>query len=182
MLIKEIIFFITPLLLAGLIHHLFVIKFDLVKQLARPIDNNLFLGGQQLFGQSKTWRGIIVMTALSGLFYYYLSYWINIETNYPALISGMLIGLGYALGELPNSFIKRRLHIGASQSNYKGFKKIFYLIDQVDSVVGALILLYVVYQPSINLVLSILIISSLLHLLIDSYLHKFSYKKSNNIQ
>jgi len=178
MLLSEIIYFILPLLLAGLLHHLIIIRYDLFSFMAKAIDNGINLGKQHIFGKSKTWRGIIVVVLFSGVFYFLLSYFFDIDFEYPIFVVGMVIGAGYALGELPNSFFKRRLNIGASNSSYQGFSRIFYFIDQTDSVLGALIFLYFVYDPSTSLAISILFFGSLLHWLADRILHKYSYKKN----
>ena len=178
MLLNETIFFILPLLLAGLIHHLVIIPYNICPSLARPIDNNIKLKGKSLLGKSKTWRGIFTLTLLAGVFYYLAGNFWQADFKLPVFISGMLLGLGYALGELPNSFAKRRLDISASETNYQGSKKIFYVIDQVDSVIGAIILLFIVYNPSLALVFLILFFGSLLHYLADLALHRFSYKKN----
>ncbi|MBT7552887.1 CDP-archaeol synthase [bacterium] len=179
MLLKEILFFILPLLLVGLIHHLIIIKYNLFSFLAIPIDRNIKLNNDYLFGPAKTWRGIVTVVILSGIFYYLGSYFWDMNLRFPVLLSGCLLGLGYAVGELPNSFIKRRLGIQSSQSNYQGRNIIFYLFDQIDSILGALLFICLVYNASILLLVYILIIGSLLHYLVDEILHHYSYKKYN---
>lgn len=71
------------------------------KRWAWPVDNGITLGdGQRLFGNDKTWRGLVSALGLTGL---------------AALVLGMelLTGVGFGLlamvGDLSASFIKRRL-------------------------------------------------------------------------
>ena len=172
MLINEIIFFILPVLIAGIIHHFIIIHYNLLSPLAIPID-----GGQKIFGRSKTWRGFIIMIFLIALIIWILSYFINIQLAYNIFLSGAIIGLGYSLGELPTSFIKRRLGIAPSNSAYHSWKKLLYGLDQIDSVIGSIIALIIVYNPSNELIWSIFIVGTLLHLIVDSLLHNFGYKK-----
>src|SRR3989339_1439835 len=137
MLINKLILFIVPLLVTSLLHHFIIIKNNKLAYLARPIDNNKKLGGKAIFGSSKTWRGLIFVSLSTAIFTQLLSSVLDPPSDIKPLIFGAILGLGYSFGELPNSFIKRRLNINASKTNYKGAKKIFYLIDQVDSIIFA---------------------------------------------
>lgn len=87
------------------------------------------------------------------------------------------MGFGYSLGELPNSFAKRQFGIDESQKA-SGAKGIFFnILDQTDSVIGALLALLFIYKPTIELFFSILIIGSLIHLIVDILLYQVGYKK-----
>jgi hypothetical protein len=58
------------------------------------------------------------------------------------LLLGCSAGLGYALGELPNSFIKRQLDIPPGHIARTRFGQwLNFFIDQTDSVIGALLAL-----------------------------------------
>lgn len=64
-----------------------------------------FIDGEPLFGESKTWRGIIAAT---------LACWLmGLVLGYPGML-GVVFALYAMLGDLITSFIKRRLHIPAS--------------------------------------------------------------------
>ena len=56
-------------------------------------------------------------------------------------LAGMLLGAGFVLGELPNSFLKRQL--GVAPGAHGGVWHA--VLDQVDSIIGALLLLSVVW-------------------------------------
>ena len=58
---------------------------------------------------------------------------------------GAVLGLGYCAGELPNSFVKRRLGIPPGGSGRR-LRWLQYLIDQTDSVAGCLVALRLVYR------------------------------------
>lgn len=55
---------------------------------------------QYLFGQTKTWRGLIASLTLTTLIAYLLDY---------AIVTGLIISISAMLGDLLSSFIKRRL-------------------------------------------------------------------------
>jgi CDP-2,3-bis-(O-geranylgeranyl)-sn-glycerol synthase len=58
---------------------------------------------------------------------------------------GAWAGLGFMLGELPNSFVKRQLGIAPGAAAAGWFRgALFYAIDRCDSVVGAMLALAVV--------------------------------------
>ena len=73
------------------------------------------------------------------------------ETHAPLV--GFLLGLGMTVGELPNSFAKRRLDIAPGKGG-KGLKGIaFFLFDQVDLAVGIWVFLLFLIGPSLQMVL-----------------------------
>jgi CDP-diacylglycerol--serine O-phosphatidyltransferase len=180
--LAEIVYFVFPLLFAGLIHHLIIIKYNLFSFLAIPIDRNIRYNNKPIFGKSKTWRGLLIVPIFSSIGCLIVSYLVTAPTTLNPLFTGLLIGFGYAVAELPNSFIKRQLSINSGEKENNRAYGVFLLVDQIDSVVGAIIILLVIYPASFILCLSILIIGGLLHFSIDSYLHKYGYKKLLNKQ
>ena len=118
---------------------------------AAPLDGGRTFRGRRIFGANKTLRGLIVMVpavaaafaamavaaaaifgspAAAGL-------WPLTPAGYAAL--GGWAGLGFMLGELPNSFVKRQLDIapGAIASHpLAAFWQ--FAIDRVDSGLGML--------------------------------------------
>ena len=89
---------------------------------------------------------------------------------------GFLLGLGYSLGELPTSFIKRRFSLGPGrqEKGIKGF--LFYVLEQVDSIIGALIIGILILTLGIFELVLLFTIGALLHLIIDLLLHFKGYK------
>ena len=88
------------------------------------------------------------------------------------LALGLAVGLGYSLGELPNSFLKRRLGITPGERR----SAVQYLVDQADSAFGvALALLFYVHDPA---VLACVVVSGFaLHALADALFHVFGVKQ-----
>jgi CDP-archaeol synthase len=106
-----------PVLGAPLLHAP-VLRWDLVPALKRPLDGGRMWRGRRILGDNKTWRGALCMTSgvvLATLALWQWGWWRDqlpdeINGSSPVLV-GLLIGLGTVGGELPNSFLKRRLDI-----------------------------------------------------------------------
>lgn len=177
--VSEIFYFTTPLLVSGLVHHFLVIKRNYLEFLAKPVDFNLTFRGKRLFGASKTFRGFVVVIFFSSVTMGALSLFSDIRLNYNPLVSGALLGLGYSLGELPNSFIKRRMGIGEGAQKRGKLEIIFYIFDQVDSIIGSLAFLLTIYSPTWGLLLSLFLVGALLHTAIDTLLYFRGYKRTS---
>ena len=82
--VSTISYLILPLLFSGVVHHFLIIKHDLLKLLKIPVDFDATFFGQRVFGDSKTFRGFIVMTIPTGIFMYLFSflYHLNDGKNY----------------------------------------------------------------------------------------------------
>jgi hypothetical protein len=171
--IKQIILFILPLLLSGLIHHFFIIKYNLFSFLAKPIDFD-----KKLFGKNKTFRGFLSMVFLTSFFFALINYFLKIQISLPNFAAGAVLGLFYSLAELPNSFIKRKVGVkeGLKSSGLKGF--LFSLLDQIDSPFGVVIAIYFIFSKNIELLFLIFAYGSIIHFLIDQLLYKYGYKNS----
>ncbi|MBZ4193849.1 MAG: CDP-archaeol synthase [Candidatus Contendobacter sp.] len=73
---------------------------------ARPLDGGRQLtDGQRLLGDSKTWRGLLLALAVTGL--------AAVALKLPVL-TGVSIGGAAMVGDLLSSFIKRRLGMASS--------------------------------------------------------------------
>ena len=156
MCIAQAAYLFAPLLVATAVSAV-VLRFDRWQCLRRPIDGGHRWRGVRLFGDNKTWRGVVV--AIAGCM---LGVALQIAigdragrlavVDYRApstLVLGFAMGLGSALGELPNSFIKRRVGIapGASAGGWR--RVVFYVWDQIDLLIGAwpLVALWVDPRP-----------------------------------
>jgi hypothetical protein len=136
----------APVVVAALVH-LTILRLRWLEPLRIPLDGGATFRGQRVFGDNKTWRGAVVMLAVSaavmplqGVFRLpSLEYFDYGTTNLP--LTGLLLGAGFVLGELPNSFLKRQLRVapGASGGVFHA------ILDQLDSVIGALLLLSFVW-------------------------------------
>lgn len=143
----EVVWVFLPLLGAFLAHAP-VLRFGLFPGIARPIDGGATFRGRRIFGDNKTWRGAIVMTsgvvAAACLLAQAPAYWSRLPEGIQhagPLVFGLLLGLGAVVGELPNSFLKRQLDIGAGEQERSPVGIALVILDQGDFVLGAWLLL-----------------------------------------
>jgi len=143
----QLLVFAIPATLAA-IAHMFVVKSNFLPALTYPLDFNLTYRNKRIFGNNKTFRGLVAMAFLS-VPAAYLLYWltqhvpsvskyniIQFEQYHWALI-GLIIGLAYVVAELPNSFVKRQQQITeGSRGNLLNI-----MVDQVDSPIGCMLAL-----------------------------------------
>lgn len=167
----------SPLLLAAITQGL-SIRYDWLSLLKRPLDLGLTLKGRRIFGDHKTWRGLLV-NVISCTLGTMIQAWFQSQGYLsPSLllldyrkygnIAGILLGLGMTLGELPNSFIKRQLDIHPGKRKKGLLGVVFFLFDQVDLTIGIWIFLFYLIRPSLPLVLWSFVVTIILHLTISS--------------
>ena len=170
----QALYLFAPLLvsaaLAGLVQ-----RFDWLHALRRPIDCGATLRERRLFGDSKTWRGVVIAVVGSiGT----VAAQRALRAEVPASLQvldygharsvwlGSAIGAGAMLGELPNSFVKRRLGLASGSTTTGWPAAVFYLWDQLDLLTGAWPLLLVWLRPSALLVAMSLVVALALHPLV----------------
>jgi hypothetical protein len=165
MIVPHALYLIAPALAAGIAHAL-MLKSNALPVLAVPIDRGRQFRGAPLFGENKTWRGPIVMVAVS--------------TGIAALIGlspllGACLGCAYSVAELPNSFVKRRLGISPGARSFR-HAATQYVADQGDSALGcSLALLLFVHDPA--LLATVFALGLALHAAIDALLYVFGVKQ-----
>ena len=134
-------------MLGAVVLHAPVLRYDLLKPLKRPISN-------RLFGRNKTWRGALVMftgvALATGVVWDLMPDSIQDESW---LVVGALIGLGTVAGELPNSFLKRRLGIGPGERRLTPGGIALIVYDQADFVPGIAICLLPVWTMPLDTLL-----------------------------
>jgi hypothetical protein len=155
--VLQLLWLALPLAVSGLVH-LAVMRRDWLPALRLcPMDFGLTLRGRRLFGDHKTWRGALVtvgmVTATSWLLAGLDTRWFGLPPLVPyadqhPVAWGLLLGGGYILGELPNSFVKRQLDVapGGSAGGLEG--RVLWVVDQLDSLAGILACTWVVWHPS----------------------------------
>lgn len=125
-----------PIIFGGVLHMIVVSK-DWLQGLKIPIN-------QALFGANKTVRGFVVVPAVTtlGMVLLYPLELLQRELLGHSILEGqsllwlgLLCGLAYVFAELPNSYIKRRMGIGAGETPER-YRWLFILCDQLDSVIG----------------------------------------------
>lgn len=189
--VKMYITLIVPVV-AGIINSIFC-KTKLLNSLKKPMDfNKKLVDNKRIFGDHKTWKGffgyivfniifsilfgyIWKVTKLEHLNFFYMNYDNTIMYN---LFIGFLLGIFYALFELPNSFLKRRLDIEPGKT-INGSKKVFFIIlDQADSVFGIALVVWLFYPIGIWIYLLYILIGTVTHLLINMMLYFLHLRKN----
>jgi len=147
-----------------------------------PIDLGMQLRGRRVFGDHKTLRGFVIFVPLASVAFFALHelliafdlelarlLWEPMTGGYALL--GLLAGLGFMLGELPNSFIKRQLRIApGGQAAGRPGRVVQRIADRLDSTIGMLLamsllvdtpwqmwLYLIVVGPAVHFVFSILL-------------------------
>lgn len=121
--------------------HAPVLALDLAPGLKWPLDGGVELGGKPLLGASKTVRGALVMTvgalAATVMLARVPAYWSRLPEDVQRagpLRLGAVLSAGVVLGELPNSFIKRRLGVAAGDRLRSRWGLALNVWDQADFV------------------------------------------------
>ncbi|TSC71766.1 MAG: hypothetical protein G01um101438_919 [Parcubacteria group bacterium Gr01-1014_38] len=145
-------------------------RFHLFSSLAWPLDRGLLLHQQPLLGPHKTFRGIIVgilaaigTAALQRLGAQRSDFFSSLSSEpqllYSPILWGSALGGGALLGDLVKSFIKRRFGIPPGRR--------WFPWDQLDQVIGALLIGQLLYPFSLATVLILLIVTLLLGLVVN---------------
>ncbi|MFQ5999238.1 MAG: CDP-2,3-bis-(O-geranylgeranyl)-sn-glycerol synthase [Candidatus Bathyarchaeia archaeon] len=131
-----------------------------------PIDfGKVFWDGKPLFGKNKTFRGFLAGLVV-GTFVGFVQ---NVLFGYDILL-GFMVSLGALVGDLSESFIKRRLDLPPGSS--------LPIADQLDFVAGALLFSLPVSPPdSLIAVLVIIIITPPIHFLMNLLANRFGVKR-----
>ena len=182
-----------PVILAG-VSNMVVVKQKWFKNRAKPMDHGKVLkDGKRLLGNNKTWLGFFTMIVCSvmthvvwGLFctvfakvhamnQLYLYYDNTLLYN---IAVGIGMGIAYMLFELPNSFIKRRLEIsdGKTEKGVKG--KIFFVIDQLDSMFGVILVLAAVSKIGLLQYINYVLLGGLTHICVNLVLYKLKIRRN----
>ncbi len=166
---------LVPAIIGGVLHSL-AIRADVLAALAIPIR-------RRWFGANKTWRGLIVMP-VGCLLGEYVTIAIehvlppDIRTGLQGLspvmliVCGLCLGWGYTLFELPNSWLKRRLGIAEGMlADDSWLRAGFLLVDQVDSVIGCLVVCRIFLGFGWLVLLMAMLLGIVAHLLVNFSLY-----------
>ena len=137
------------------------------KALAVPLDFNRKFKGKRILGSHKTVRGLLAATlfGIAAAFIQYLllqiPFFAGISlVNYNEWASiGFLMGFGAIIGDAVKSFFKRRANIKPGER--------WIPFDQLDYVIGALLFISIFDVPSVNVIITALILSFSLHIIIN---------------
>lgn len=181
-----------PVAVGGILNMIFT-KTKFYKKHKYPIDHKKTLkDGKRIFGDNKTYIGfisMIVFCIIAQLFCGFLCNWFDINQHHDLfqmqsntiwfnLWFGALTGFVYMLFELPNSFIKRRINInpGQTKKDFIGF--MFFLVDQIDSLVGVMFLLVLFANISIFKYINYVVLGAITHVTINMVLFLLKVRKN----
>ncbi|MFA6919020.1 MAG: CDP-archaeol synthase [Patescibacteria group bacterium] len=141
----------------------FLAKLKWFEFLNVPVDFDKRIGGQAIFGNHKTWRGLI-SAPIAGIFIcfiqlliYKIPFFNSISLfNYSEhwLWFGFLAGLGAIIGDLIKSFFKRRLRINPGMP--------WPILDQLDLTIGFLAFTFWIVRPDLFIVWTLLFLGIIL--------------------
>jgi CDP-archaeol synthase len=181
------LFLTVAFIVAGLAHSAWL-RMPASRRLLLPLDGGAHFRGKRVFGENKTVRGFVVMVPAATVSFAALraivsrvspsvaaELWRLDARGYAVL--GAIAGLGFMLGELPNSFVKRQLDVapGMAPPSRVGVAMTF-VVDRVDSIVGMLIAISLTVPTSWATWAYVLLIGPGIHLAFSVLLYRIGVK------
>lgn len=181
-------FIVAAFVLAGTAHVLWL-RTRISRRFTFPLDGGHSLRGHRIFGDHKMIRGFMVMIPAAGVAFGLL--FLLLRTTAPGVAArlwplspldycalGLLAGLGFMAGELPNSFVKRRLGINpGAVPIHPVLRGIFLLADRVDSIAGMLLSLSLAVAVPAWTCVYVLIFGIGIHWIFSAVLFAFGVKE-----
>ena len=182
------LFLMVAFVLAGLLQSLWL-RSRVSQVLAIPLDGGRTFRGRPILGENKTLRGFVVMIPAAALAVVAVaigvslargvppaSLWQLTPAGYAAL--GAWAGFGFMAGELPNSFVKRRLGILPGQAPASAISTaICFTIDRTDSIIGMLVAVTVAVPTPWMTWVWVLVLGPLIHWLFSWWLFRMGVKR-----
>lgn len=165
------LYLFAPLLVSAALSGV-VMRLDWLRVLKRPIDGGAMWRGRRIFGDGKTWRGVVIAVVGSIAAVAIQKHVVGEHVGSIAVVDyarvnvialGAAMGGGAMLGELPNSFVKRRLGIARGATATGPTSVFFYVWDQVDLLTTTWPLLLPWVRPSAILVVASLLVAMAMH-------------------
>ncbi len=181
------LFLTVAFIVAGLAHSAWL-RTPASRRLLLAVDGGARFRGKRVFGDNKTVRGFVVMVpaaaASFAAFHALVSrvapqvaadLWRLDTAGYAAL--GAWAGLGFMLGELPNSFVKRQFDVapGMAPPSRAGTALVF-VVDRVDSIIGMLVAISLVVPTPWMTWAYVLLIGPGIHLAFSALLYRIGVK------
>ena len=136
-----------------------------------PVDFGIKIGKERIFGKGKTWVGLIC-GILGGIVAgsFMAAVFPEILVTIPGYLElVVLLSVGALLGDLAESFFKRRLGIKSGE--------MWLLADQLDFVIGGFLLSMIIRIPEFEVVIIILFVTVFAHLTTNFAAYKMKLKK-----
>jgi hypothetical protein len=181
--LRAALFLMGAFVLAGAAHTAWL-RSPRSRALAIPIDGGRTWRGRRLLGDNKMIRGFVAMVpaaaaafALLGMLVGSAAHglWDLSVAQYAAL--GAWAGLGFMLGELPNSFIKRQLGVAPGHAPHsRGWALAGFVVDRLDSIAGMLAAVSLVVPTPWTTWLWVVAIGPFIHWTFSATLHHLGVK------
>lgn len=175
LLTAKLFYFFLPVAAANMAPVLFK---SLLKPLAVPVDFGRRWSGEPIFGDHKTWRGLLVATISGGLIFMLQQYLAQEHEGFRYLSPfdirtapiwfGFVFGFGAILGDLIKSFFKRRFHVGSGD--------IWFPFDQIDFLIGACVVASFYFEMTLAMFLLTISIGPIFHVLVNNIGFKLKLK------
>lgn len=171
---------VVYLMLPGVLGNMAPVLVKKLNILNYPLDHKKKFRGERLFGNHKTYRGVLFAVAAAILMFwvqsslYIFPFFRQLSLiEYPAksfILWGGLMGLGVMAGDATESFFKRQ----------EGIKpgKPWFPWDQIDSVLGGLVFIIPVFMAPLWVWISAVVLSLVLHILIRHTAYYLGITKS----
>lgn len=181
------LFVIAAFSAAGTVHSAWL-RAKASRRFVVPIDAGLRLRRRRLLGDNKTIRGFVVIlpaTALVFALFFRLAVYLDPQaalilwplntTGYAIL--GFWAALGFMLGELPNSFVKRQLDVRPGRApGHRVGAAISFVVDHTDSIIGAMTAISLVAATPVLTWVYVLVLGPVVHLIFSALLYKLGVK------
>jgi CDP-2,3-bis-(O-geranylgeranyl)-sn-glycerol synthase len=168
----EVFWFFLPAGIANMAP-IFATRIPLLRRWNTPLDFGASYRSIRIFGNNKTWRGLlfgVFCAVLTGLFQYrFIAY--GAESLTFIVTSSAALGFGALAGDAIESFFKRQRNIPAGES--------WFPFDQTDYIVGGLIAVwpFIPRQLTFDIIAGTLFIYTSLHLIFSYIGFRFGLKK-----
>ena len=174
-----------PILISGIVL-IIVIKTKFIQFLDVPLDYNLTINKVRLFGDSKTFRGLLVFVLVSIIVGYFLRFlyqrgyqdFIHPIFSASPLLIGLIYSLSYTSGELINSAIKRQLHIKPGELTRSKLNILQHFFDLSDGIIVTAVILAVFTQVTIFQAIMAFVLGTGIHFYTDKLMKSLKLKKN----
>lgn len=147
-----------------------VAKLPGIKQWESPVDGGMRWQGKRIFGDHKTWRGLVSGTIAAMITAYGVSRAFPTGGFFPQpLLDGFVLGLGGLGGDMVKSFFKRRNNCPPGTS--------WFPWDQLDYIIGGILLSYPLLHPPLLLVITTACLYFFLHIGVTYVGYLLRFKK-----
>lgn len=135
-------------------------KVPLLNQWETPVDFGKSWRGARIFGDHKTWRGIVTGTTCGTLVGLAIAAtFLANDHSEPWFLYFLALSFGALFGDAIKSFFKRRSHVKPGKS--------WFPFDQLDYIVGGLVFTLPFGIPKLSFVLSVIGIYFVLHVTVS---------------